>query len=113
VGWEGGPTGRDGGGEPTNVQYKPIWNCHSESPLYSKHILIKIHGKNTIDKLDVKGISYKTITTEFTLFANESETFTKIGPKLDQKASLNKFQRLDGSWKTLIKLIKLHSEKTH
>jgi hypothetical protein len=23
---------RDGGGELTNVQYKPIWNCHNEHP---------------------------------------------------------------------------------
>jgi hypothetical protein len=22
---------RDGGGDLTNVQYKPIWNCHNES----------------------------------------------------------------------------------
>jgi hypothetical protein len=25
----------------TNVQYKPIWNCHSESPLYNEYNLIK------------------------------------------------------------------------
>jgi hypothetical protein len=25
--------GRDNEGDPTNVQYKPIWNCHNESPL--------------------------------------------------------------------------------
>jgi hypothetical protein len=23
---------RDSGGDLTNVQYKPIWNCHNESP---------------------------------------------------------------------------------
>jgi hypothetical protein len=25
--------GRDGRGDLTNVQYKPIWNCHSETPV--------------------------------------------------------------------------------
>jgi hypothetical protein len=33
--------GRDSGGDRTNVQYKPIWNCHNESPLYNEYILIK------------------------------------------------------------------------
>jgi hypothetical protein len=28
------------GGDVTNVQYKLIWNCHYESPLYNKYILI-------------------------------------------------------------------------
>jgi hypothetical protein len=32
---------RDGGSDLMNVQYKPIWNCHSESPLYNEHIQIK------------------------------------------------------------------------
>jgi hypothetical protein len=32
---------RDGEGDLTNVQYKPIWNCHNESPLYNEYILIK------------------------------------------------------------------------
>jgi hypothetical protein len=27
-----GLRGRDGGSELTNIQYKPIWNCHNESP---------------------------------------------------------------------------------
>jgi hypothetical protein len=36
IAWSG--TGRElrgkvGGGDLTNVQYKPIWNCHNESPL--------------------------------------------------------------------------------
>jgi hypothetical protein len=31
----------DGRGNLTNVQYKPIWNCHNESPLYNEYILIK------------------------------------------------------------------------
>jgi hypothetical protein len=31
---------RDGRGDLTNVQYKPIGNCHNESPLYNKYILI-------------------------------------------------------------------------
>jgi hypothetical protein len=31
---------RDGGGDVINVQYKPVWNCHTESPLYNKYILI-------------------------------------------------------------------------
>jgi hypothetical protein len=26
---------RDGGDNLSNVQYKPIWNCHNESPLYN------------------------------------------------------------------------------
>jgi hypothetical protein len=32
---------RDSGSELTNVQYKPIGNCHNESPLYNKYILIE------------------------------------------------------------------------
>jgi hypothetical protein len=35
-----GLRGRDGGGDLTSVQYKPIWNGHKESSLYSEHILI-------------------------------------------------------------------------
>jgi hypothetical protein len=26
------PRGRDSEGDLTNVQYKPIWNCHNEPP---------------------------------------------------------------------------------
>jgi endonuclease I len=33
--------GRDSVGDLTNVQYKLIWNCHSESPSNNEHILIK------------------------------------------------------------------------
>jgi hypothetical protein len=33
--------GRDAGGEQISVQYKTIWNCQYESPLYNKYILIK------------------------------------------------------------------------
>jgi hypothetical protein len=33
---------RDNGGDVTNIQYKPNWNCHYESPLYDEYILIKI-----------------------------------------------------------------------
>jgi hypothetical protein len=29
-------------GDLTNVQYKPIQNCHNESPLYNEYILIKM-----------------------------------------------------------------------
>jgi hypothetical protein len=32
--------GRDGGGDLTNVQYKPVWNGHNEFPLYNEYILI-------------------------------------------------------------------------
>jgi hypothetical protein len=35
----------DSGGQLTNIQYKAIWNCHNESPLYSKYILVKMGGK--------------------------------------------------------------------
>jgi hypothetical protein len=28
-------------GDLTNIQYKPIWNCHNESTLYNRYILIK------------------------------------------------------------------------
>jgi hypothetical protein len=38
TGWES--RGRDGGGDLTNVQYNPIWNCHSESSLFNENILI-------------------------------------------------------------------------
>jgi hypothetical protein len=37
---------RDRGDDLTNVQYKPIWNCHNEFPPYNDYILIKINGKN-------------------------------------------------------------------
>jgi hypothetical protein len=36
-----GLRGRDSRGDLTNVQYKPTWNCHNESPLYNEHTLIK------------------------------------------------------------------------
>jgi hypothetical protein len=36
-----GLRGRDGGGDLTNVQHKPIWNHHNESPMYNKYILMK------------------------------------------------------------------------
>jgi hypothetical protein len=29
------------GSNLTNVQCKPIWNCHYESPLYNEYILIE------------------------------------------------------------------------
>jgi hypothetical protein len=29
--WRGSRV-RDGGGDLANVQYKPVWNCHSEFP---------------------------------------------------------------------------------
>jgi hypothetical protein len=32
---------QDSGGDLTNVQYKPIWDCHDECPLYNEHILKK------------------------------------------------------------------------
>jgi hypothetical protein len=32
----------DDEGNLTNVQYKAIQNCHNESPLYNKYILIKM-----------------------------------------------------------------------
>jgi hypothetical protein len=36
-----GLRGRDDGGDITSIQCKPNWNCHYESPLYNKYILIK------------------------------------------------------------------------
>jgi ribosomal protein L32E len=35
-----GLRGRDNGGYVTIAQYKSNWNCHCESPLYNKYILI-------------------------------------------------------------------------
>jgi hypothetical protein len=35
-----GLKGRDGGGNLTNVQCKPIWNSHNELLLYNEYILI-------------------------------------------------------------------------
>jgi hypothetical protein len=32
--------GRENGGDLTNVQYKPIRNCHNEFPQYNEYILI-------------------------------------------------------------------------
>jgi hypothetical protein len=40
-----GLRGRNDGGDLTNVQYKPNWNCHYESPPYNKYILIKNYKK--------------------------------------------------------------------
>jgi hypothetical protein len=40
-----GLMGRDDGGNVTNIQYKPSWNCHYESPPYNEYILIKIIKK--------------------------------------------------------------------
>jgi hypothetical protein len=37
----GGVEGGDGGGDLTYVQYKAIWNYHSESPLYNEYMPIK------------------------------------------------------------------------
>jgi hypothetical protein len=37
--------GEDGGGYPTNVQCKTIWNCHNESFLYNKYFLMKMEIK--------------------------------------------------------------------
>jgi hypothetical protein len=55
-----GLRGRDGRGDLTKVQYKPIWNCHNESPLYNKYILIKRkkgstrkHGISTIVDISI------------------------------------------------------------
>jgi hypothetical protein len=51
--------GRDGGGEITNVQHKPIQNFHNESLLYNKYILIKNFKKKCIGNSKVKKmISY-------------------------------------------------------
>jgi hypothetical protein len=30
-------TGRNGEDDLTNIQYKPIWNCHNEFPLYNEY----------------------------------------------------------------------------
>jgi hypothetical protein len=43
-----GSRGRDSRSDLTNVQYKPIWNYHNESPLYNKNILIKITGEKRL-----------------------------------------------------------------
>jgi hypothetical protein len=32
---------RDNGGNVTNVQYKPNYNCHYKSPLHNEYIIIK------------------------------------------------------------------------
>jgi hypothetical protein len=41
-----GLRGRDDGGNVTNAKYKYNWNCHYESTLYKKYILIKILFKS-------------------------------------------------------------------
>jgi hypothetical protein len=35
----------------TNGQWKAIWNCHNESPLYKKYILIK-NGKSAAQTIN-------------------------------------------------------------
>jgi hypothetical protein len=37
--------GRGSRGDLTNVEYKPIWNCHNESALHNENTLIKIKLK--------------------------------------------------------------------
>jgi hypothetical protein len=42
IAWSGAGWGGDTvGGDLTNVQYKPIWNCHNESSLCKEYILMK------------------------------------------------------------------------
>jgi hypothetical protein len=41
---------RSSGSDLTNVQYKPIWNYHNESPLYNEYILILKKGNNNNNK---------------------------------------------------------------
>jgi hypothetical protein len=38
----------------TNLQYKPIWNCHNEFPLHNKYILIKF----SLKKMEKKKKNY-------------------------------------------------------
>jgi hypothetical protein len=40
--------GRDSKGDLPNVQYKPIWNCHNESPLLNEYILSKKGGSKDV-----------------------------------------------------------------
>jgi hypothetical protein len=44
--WGGEGVDRGNGSDLTNVQFKPIQNCHNESSLYNTYILIKMGGKN-------------------------------------------------------------------
>jgi hypothetical protein len=39
---------RDNGDDLTNVQCKPIWNCHNEFSLYNEYILIKMKKNQNI-----------------------------------------------------------------
>jgi hypothetical protein len=34
---------RKNGGDATNIQHKPKWNCRYEFPLYNEYNLIKTH----------------------------------------------------------------------
>jgi hypothetical protein len=43
-----GLKGRDDGSDLSNVQYKPNWNFHHESPQYNAYILIKIRNNRII-----------------------------------------------------------------
>jgi hypothetical protein len=53
--WVGrGSRQRDCGGNLTNVQCKPILNCHNESPLYNEFILIKMKEKINKYKSDIR-----------------------------------------------------------
>jgi hypothetical protein len=45
---------RDGRDNLTNVQCKPIQNCHNEFPLYNECILIKMEKIVLLEKQDVK-----------------------------------------------------------
>jgi hypothetical protein len=54
-----GLKGRNGGGDLIDVQYKPIWNCHSESPLYNEYILIKIKKRKIKNNKKLGIINYQ------------------------------------------------------
>jgi hypothetical protein len=41
-----GLRGKDSGDDITNLQYKPIWNCHNEYHLYNEYSLNKKKKNN-------------------------------------------------------------------
>jgi hypothetical protein len=68
--------GRDGKGDLTNAQHKPIWNYHNEFPLYREYILINFFLNHQNEK---KVTEKKTLERKKSLdFQSINETIHKI-----------------------------------
>jgi hypothetical protein len=72
-----GLRGRDGRGDLTNVQYKPIWNSQNKTPLHNDYILIKNFFKKNLGSHE--NLSTKKTVDPEVLSSENFQTFkTKI-----------------------------------